>query len=184
MHNLRTETLHQQYELVRLLRERVLHELFDLFYQEKDENFNFILYNSYWLLFRSKRYKKYNQKWEVYVLLRSNLSSNDSFCWLLQVKKRTINGNSAYGSHVMQYGDVELSKDSLFAYLGTNPANDNFTFVDENSLVPPTKAVNQRDADLVHFWYKVCVLCPLTLYIKHKNCFFLNLESIIRNWCN
>ncbi|MBA0694049.1 hypothetical protein Goari_004382 [Gossypium aridum] len=70
------------------------------------------------------------------------------------VKKRTINGNSAYGSHVMQYGDVGLSKDSLFAYLGTNPANDNFTFVDENSLVPPTKAVNQRDADLVHFWYK------------------------------
>lgn len=58
----------------------------------------------------------------------------------------------------MQYGDVELNKDKLFAYLGTNPANDNFTFVDENSLQPPTKAVNQRDADLVHFWDKVCVL--------------------------
>ncbi|XWS17660.1 hypothetical protein CRYUN_Cryun33cG0086700 [Craigia yunnanensis] len=70
------------------------------------------------------------------------------------VKRRTINGNSAYGSHVMQYGDVGLSKDNLFTYLGTNPANDNFTFADENSLQPPTKAVNQRDADLVHFWDK------------------------------
>ncbi|XP_022750111.1 vacuolar-processing enzyme-like [Durio zibethinus] len=70
------------------------------------------------------------------------------------VKKRTINGNSAYGSHVMQYGDVGLSKDNLFTYLGTNPANDNFTFVDENSLQLPTTSVNQRDADLVHFWDK------------------------------
>ncbi|KAA3490671.1 vacuolar-processing enzyme-like [Gossypium australe] len=41
-----------------------------------------------------------------------------------------------------------LSKDALFAYFGTNPANDNFTFVDVNSLQPPT-AVNQRDSDLV-----------------------------------
>jgi legumain len=71
------------------------------------------------------------------------------------VKKRTSSDNSAYGSHVMQYGDVGLSENSLFNYIGTNPANDNFTFVDENSLRPPTKAVNQRDADLVHFWDKV-----------------------------
>ncbi|XVE53920.1 hypothetical protein DITRI_Ditri03aG0040600 [Diplodiscus trichospermus] len=70
------------------------------------------------------------------------------------VKRRTINGNFAYGSHVTQYGDAGLSKDKLFTYLGTNPANDNFTFVDENSLLPPTTAVNQRDADLVHFWDK------------------------------
>ncbi|XP_021276816.1 vacuolar-processing enzyme-like [Herrania umbratica] len=70
------------------------------------------------------------------------------------VKRRTINGNAAYGSHVMQYGDIGLSMDNVFVYLGTNPANDNFTFVDENSLQPPTKAVNQRDADLVHFWDK------------------------------
>ncbi|KAE8688975.1 Vacuolar-processing enzyme [Hibiscus syriacus] len=69
------------------------------------------------------------------------------------VKKRTIGDNYVYGSHVMQYGDIGLSKDSLFAYLGTNPENDNFTFVDEN-FQPPKKAVNQRDADLVHFWSK------------------------------
>ncbi|XP_039057508.1 vacuolar-processing enzyme-like [Hibiscus syriacus] len=54
----------------------------------------------------------------------------------------------------MQYGDIGLSKGSLFAYLGTNPSNDNFTFVDENSLQPPTKAVSQRDDDLVQFWHK------------------------------
>nr|BAA76744.1 asparaginyl endopeptidase (VmPE-1) [Vigna mungo] len=70
------------------------------------------------------------------------------------VKQRTMNGNSAYGSHVMQYGDVGLSKNNVSLYLGTNPANDNFPFREKNSLVPPSKAVNQRDADLVHFWDK------------------------------
>ncbi|KAL5558751.1 hypothetical protein UlMin_034962 [Ulmus minor] len=71
------------------------------------------------------------------------------------VKGRTANDNSDFGSHVMQYGDIGLSKDDLFRYMGTNPANDNFTFVGENSLRPaPKRAVNQRDADLVHFWDK------------------------------
>lgn len=69
------------------------------------------------------------------------------------VKARTASYNS-YGSHVMQYGDISLSKDSLFMYMGTNPANDNYTFVDVNSLRPSSKAVNQRDADLLHFWDK------------------------------
>ncbi|XP_047325580.1 vacuolar-processing enzyme-like [Impatiens glandulifera] len=70
------------------------------------------------------------------------------------VKKRTSNDNSIYGSHVMQYGDVGISTDKIFKYIGTNPANDNYTFVDENSLRPHSKAVNQRDADLLHFWHK------------------------------
>ncbi|KAG9157319.1 hypothetical protein Leryth_004957 [Lithospermum erythrorhizon] len=70
------------------------------------------------------------------------------------VRKRTSNDNSAFGSHVMQYGDLQLSVDNLFLYMGTNPANGNFTFVDENSLRPASKAINQRDADLVHFWDK------------------------------
>ncbi|XP_058222083.1 vacuolar-processing enzyme-like [Rhododendron vialii] len=70
------------------------------------------------------------------------------------VKTRTANDNSAYGSHVMQYGDLPLSKDNLFLYVGTNPANDNFTFVAENFLRSSSKAVNQRDADLLHFWAK------------------------------
>ncbi|KAK4770385.1 hypothetical protein SAY87_030917 [Trapa incisa] len=69
------------------------------------------------------------------------------------VKRRTANENSAYGSHVMQFGDIKLSKEKLYMYIGSNPANDNFTFVDDNSLRPSSK-VNQRDADLLHFWHK------------------------------
>ncbi|KAM2647753.1 hypothetical protein TB1_000967 [Malus domestica] len=70
------------------------------------------------------------------------------------VKTRTTNDNSGFGSHVMQYGDVGLSKNNLFVYMGINPANENFTFLGQNSLRPSSKAVNQRDADLVHFWHK------------------------------
>ncbi|KAI4380877.1 hypothetical protein MLD38_007016 [Melastoma candidum] len=70
------------------------------------------------------------------------------------VKKRTANDNSPYGSHVMQYGDISQSSEDLFRYIGTNPANDNYTFIDDNSLRPSRKAVNQRDADLLHFWDK------------------------------
>ncbi|KAL3746847.1 hypothetical protein ACJRO7_015745 [Eucalyptus globulus] len=72
------------------------------------------------------------------------------------VKKRTANDNTAYGSHVMQFGDIGLSKENLFLYMGANPANDNSPFVDDNSLRPPQKAVDQRDADLLHFWHKLC----------------------------
>ncbi|CAL5438863.1 unnamed protein product [Camellia sinensis] len=72
------------------------------------------------------------------------------------VKDRTSNDNSAYGSHVMQYGDLGLNADHIFLYMGTNPANDNYTFVDDNVLQPSSrsKAVNQCDADLLHFWHK------------------------------
>ncbi|KAJ8750562.1 hypothetical protein K2173_015723 [Erythroxylum novogranatense] len=70
------------------------------------------------------------------------------------VKRRTANNNSAYGSHVMQYGDIRLSKENLFLYMGTNPENDNNTYFDEISPRECSKAVNQRDADLLHFWDK------------------------------
>ncbi|KAL9227261.1 hypothetical protein vseg_002974 [Gypsophila vaccaria] len=71
------------------------------------------------------------------------------------VKSRASNGDSYYGSHVMQYGDLKLNKDTLHLYMGSNPANENITYVDNNSLRPLSgKAVNQRDADLVHFWEK------------------------------
>ncbi|KAF8407132.1 hypothetical protein HHK36_006257 [Tetracentron sinense] len=69
------------------------------------------------------------------------------------VKKRTANENFAYGSHVMQYGDIGLSKEQVFLYIGTNPAN-NYNFVEDNSLPLFSRAVNQRDADLLHFWHK------------------------------
>lgn len=78
-------------------------------------------------------------------------------CWHSQVRRRTANQNSGYGSHVMQYGDLKLSVENLFLYMGTNPANDNHSFVGNNALQLSSKAVNQRDADLLHFWNKVCV---------------------------
>lgn len=80
----------------------------------------------------------------------------DLIFWFLQVKKRTLSDDYGYGSHVMQYGDLTLNKNALFSYLGTDPANENNTFVENNSLRrPATKVTNQRDADLVHFWEKV-----------------------------
>ncbi|NP_001304244.1 vacuolar-processing enzyme precursor [Vigna radiata] len=84
---------------------------------------------------------------------RHNLRTESLHQQYKVVKDRTLSGGW-YGSHVMQYGDVEFSKDTLFLYLGTDPANDNLTFVDENSLWSSSTAVNQRDADLVHFWHK------------------------------
>lgn len=69
------------------------------------------------------------------------------------------------GSHVMRYGDIGLGKENLFLYIGTDPANDNYTFVGENSLRPSSKAINQRDADLVHFWDKVS-LPPFSYLLK------------------
>ncbi|GMY28836.1 vacuolar-processing enzyme-like [Fagus crenata] len=68
------------------------------------------------------------------------------------IKGRTANNNSERGSHVMQYGDIGLSQANLSQYIGTN---DNYTTsVDEDPLWSPTKAIDQRDADLIHFWEK------------------------------
>uniref|UniRef100_A0A7N0V896 Legumain prodomain domain-containing protein n=1 Tax=Kalanchoe fedtschenkoi TaxID=63787 RepID=A0A7N0V896_KALFE len=83
---------------------------------------------------------------------RHNLRTENLHQQYELVKARTANANSGYGSHVMQFVDIKLSRDNLYLYM--DPANDNFTFVNENSLMPPAKVVNQRDADLVHFWDK------------------------------
>jgi len=72
----------------------------------------------------------------------------------------------------MEYGDAKLNKEMLYLYMGTNPANDNFTVGSHNTLRSfPSKAVNQRDADLLHFWHKVCSLCllPLLLYTSPES---------------
>lgn len=76
------------------------------------------------------------------------------------VKGRTSNHNTyRAGSHVMQYGDVAISQEHLFLYMGFNPANVNATFIDENGLLEfldekDARAVNQRDADLLYLWQK------------------------------
>ncbi|KAL6618650.1 hypothetical protein ACP70R_033789 [Stipagrostis hirtigluma subsp. patula] len=71
------------------------------------------------------------------------------------VKERT-SAHATYnlGSHVMQYGDLGQNAQSLYTFIGTNPANDNATFGRGNALRRFSGAVNQRDADLVYFWQK------------------------------
>uniref|UniRef100_A0A0A8YS76 Pco131778b n=1 Tax=Arundo donax TaxID=35708 RepID=A0A0A8YS76_ARUDO len=54
----------------------------------------------------------------------------------------------------MQYGSLDLNAQHVFSYIGTNPANDDNMFVEDNSLPSFSRAVNQRDADLVYFWQK------------------------------
>nr|AXQ06495.1 legumain [Vriesea carinata] len=71
------------------------------------------------------------------------------------VKSRTaVQDSYSFGSHVMQYGDLDLNTEHLFFFIGTNPANDNKTYAIDNSLPSFSRAVNQRDADLVYFWHK------------------------------
>lgn len=75
---------------------------------------------------------------------------------LLQVRRRTANGYID-SSHVMQFGNKRQSEDFLFTYMGTNPENDNYTYLEYTSS-PSTlrpNVVSQRNADLLHFWYKV-----------------------------
>lgn len=80
---------------------------------------------------------------------------------ILQVKFRTSDHNTyRAGSHVMQYGDIPISKEQLFLYIGSDPANANATFTYDNGFpeIPDEKdvrAVNQRDADLLYLWQKV-----------------------------
>lgn len=92
---------------------------------------------------------------QVYKLLR-NLNNTLWFLLLLQVRRRTANGYID-SSHVMQIGNKRQSEDFLFTYMGTNPENDNYTNLEYTSS-PSTsrpRVVSQRNADLLHFWYKV-----------------------------
>ncbi|KAI3944435.1 hypothetical protein MKW98_006596, partial [Papaver atlanticum] len=50
--------------------------------------------------------------------------------------------------------DFSVSKEDLFLYMGTNLANDNNKFIGQNSLPSLSGSVNQREADLIHFWHK------------------------------
>ncbi|KAK9923945.1 hypothetical protein M0R45_032341 [Rubus argutus] len=71
------------------------------------------------------------------------------------VRRRTANGYID-SSHVMQFGNKRQSEDFLFTYMGTNPENDNYTYLEYTSS-PSTlrpNVVSQRNADLLHFWYK------------------------------
>uniref|UniRef100_A0A7N2KR98 Legumain prodomain domain-containing protein n=1 Tax=Quercus lobata TaxID=97700 RepID=A0A7N2KR98_QUELO len=91
----------------------------------------------------------------IYVTIASNAneSSWGTYCPGDHIKVRTLNNNSAEGSHVMQYGDIGLSQAHFSPYIG---ANGTYTFVDpsEDYLWSTSKAIDQRDVDLIHFWVK------------------------------
>ncbi|XP_020587480.1 vacuolar-processing enzyme-like [Phalaenopsis equestris] len=71
------------------------------------------------------------------------------------VKKRTsVDYTYNQGSHVMQYGQLGLNSENVFRYIGSNPTNDNSTFIEDNSLTFTQSHVNQRDADLIYYWHK------------------------------
>lgn len=79
------------------------------------------------------------------------------FCCLQynwQIKNRTsVNGTYYIGSHVMQYGDLDLSSKRLSLYIGYNPHNGSATHA--YSLPTNLEAIDQRDASLVFFWHEV-----------------------------
>ncbi|XP_052176743.1 vacuolar-processing enzyme-like isoform X2 [Diospyros lotus] len=71
------------------------------------------------------------------------------------VRKRTENKGGDYGSHVMKYGKLSLTKQCLYSYMGTNPKSNSYTMVRDDSLKPIPKAVSQHDTVLLHFWHKL-----------------------------
>lgn len=73
-------------------------------------------------------------------------------CFCEQVKKRTSNSNNyGMGSHVMQYGDSNITDEKLYLYQGFDPATLNFP-PHNDMLQPQMEVVNQRDAEVYFMW--------------------------------
>ena len=70
-----------------------------------------------------------------------------------QIANRTA-ANLTYGSHVMQYGDMVLSVDALFQYMGV--ASINHSHVSMNSYKSSSQNVEQRETELFYWQSKVC----------------------------
>ena len=95
------------------------------------------------------------------------LSSHDNISFF-QVKARTSNDETYItGSHVMKYGDDNISAENVYVYLGSDPANANSSWSHEDLLSSVNlhfskgskfQGVHQRDADLLFLWHKVCLL--------------------------
>ena len=67
------------------------------------------------------------------------------------------------GTHIMQYGDIPISKEHLFLYMGSDLENANATFTFGNGIEEvfdekEARAINQRDADLLYLWQKVVIM--------------------------
>ncbi|KAJ0594543.1 putative legumain protein [Helianthus annuus] len=67
----------------------------------------------------------------------------------LKVKIRTYDNHSSEGSHVMQYGTLGISKETVSVYQGSTPKKSSpHTLQSSDSM----DVVNQRDADLYSMW--------------------------------
>eukprot|EP01018_Ginkgo_biloba_P028268 Gb_24750 [translate_table: standard] len=92
---------------------------------------------------------------EVHNLMKETLNQQYEI-----VKDRTSNHQTyGMGSHVMQYGDIPLSMEALYLYMGFDPTNANVSSTSENHLPQflgkkDATNVNQRDADLLYLWQK------------------------------
>jgi legumain len=62
-----------------------------------------------------------------------------------------VYGTFQAGSHVMQYGQLDIDSEDVAEYIGSDPANDK-----ASGLFDVARGnVLQRDADLLHLWHKV-----------------------------
>ncbi|KAE9614175.1 hypothetical protein Lal_00016625 [Lupinus albus] len=96
------------------------------------------------------------------------------------VKLRTSNFNNyASGSHVMEYGDTNITAEKLYLYQGFDPATVNFP-PNNDKLDAQMEVVNQRDAEIVFMWQlykrldnqqekKTEILKQIAETVKHRN---------------
>ncbi|KAL6287605.1 hypothetical protein ACE6H2_011995 [Prunus campanulata] len=54
----------------------------------------------------------------------------------------------------MQYGDLSHRKEFLFTYMGADLAKDSYTSIGDISSPSVSRAVNQRDTNLLYFQHK------------------------------
>ncbi|XP_022987711.1 vacuolar-processing enzyme gamma-isozyme-like [Cucurbita maxima] len=72
------------------------------------------------------------------------------------VRRRTSVDKVGYGSHVMLYGNESFGNNFLNTYFGnTSDDNNNESSVKSTHIISSlSNAVSQRDASLLHYWYK------------------------------
>ncbi|KAL5067687.1 hypothetical protein RYX36_018574 [Vicia faba] len=95
------------------------------------------------------------------------------------VKERTSNYNYNLGSHVMQYGDTNITDEKLYLYHGFDPATVNLP-PNNGRLEAKMEVVNQRDAEILFMWQmyqrlhhqpekKRDILVKISETVKHRN---------------
>ncbi|XP_058764244.1 legumain isoform X2 [Vicia villosa] len=98
----------------------------------------------------------------------------------ISVRDRTSNYNNyVIGSHVMQYGDPNITDEKLYLYHGFDPATVNLP-PNNGRLETKMEVVNQRDADILFMWQmyqrlghqtekKRDILGKISETVKHRN---------------